>query len=135
MSSATPLPEKELFQSTFDWFLGHVESLALDPISCYESQGNYNVAHELWYFIRKDQLANVSSERLSTHQWAAVEDLCRSVANVPEFARRWTTLASESLENMENEAWVSGRAKARHLLTILSSGTAELDHDVSESPP
>ena len=134
MSNATPLPEDEVFHSLYGWFLGHVASLALDPEACCESQGNYNVAHELWYFIRNDQLPRNSGEILSAAQWAAVDDLCKSVAEVPENARRWTTFASESVENMRNDAWRPARVKAQYLLKVLAPITELLDRTAHEPP-
>jgi hypothetical protein len=119
MSTATPISQDEVFRSQYGWFLGHVASLALEPDACCESQGKYNVAHELWYFIRNDQLPRNVAGMLSEAQWTAVDDLCRSVAAVPKEARRWTTIASESVENMRNGAWRPCRAKAQDLLEIL----------------
>jgi len=74
MSNATPIPEDEVFRSKYEWFLGHVASLALEPEACCESQGNYNVAHELWHFIRKGELPLNPSEMMSAAQWAAVDE-------------------------------------------------------------
>lgn len=120
MSDTTPISEDEVCRSRYEWFLGHVASLALEPEACCESQGNYNVAHELWYFIRDGELPRNPSGMLSSAQWAAVDDLCRSVREVPDGARRWTTIASESVENMRNDAWKPARAKAQHLLEALT---------------
>lgn len=129
MSNGTPISEDEVFRSQYGWFLGHVASLALEPEACCESQGNYNVAYELWYFIRNDQLPRRATGMLSEVQWVAVDDLCRSVADVPEDARHWTTIAPESVENMRNDAWRICRSKARHLLEMLAPVTLLLSHE------
>lgn len=119
MSNPSLVTDEEALQAQYAWFLGHVASLALEPTACCESQGSYNVAHELWYFIRADEFAN-KSEVLAAAEWAAVEDLCRNVAAIPEGARRWTTIASESIENMSHPAWCPARSKAQHLLELLN---------------
>ena len=103
--------------------MGHVESLALEPEECCECQGHYNVAHELWYFIRSEQLPTNPPGLLSAEQSEAVEHLCRGVAAIPEEARRWTTIGAESLENMRHTAWVPVRAEAERLLTLLAPVT------------
>jgi len=118
-----PITAEEAFYSSYGWFMGHVESLALEPEACCESQGHYNVAHELWYFIRSEQLPTNPPRLLSPEQRENVESLCRSVAAIPEEARRWTTVAPESLENMRHEAWKPVRAQAQCLLALLAPVT------------
>ena len=129
MSNVTPIPEDEVFRAQYEWFIGHVASFALEAEACSESQGNYNVAHELWHFIRNGELPRNPSGMLSADQWAAVDDLCRSVEEVPEDARRWTTITSESVKNMRNAAWRSARAKAQHLLEVLAPVTQQLSYE------
>jgi hypothetical protein len=114
------MSEEEAFYSSYGWFIGHVESLALEPEACCESQGHYNVAHELWYFIRSEELPSNPPGLLSAEQREAVEHLCSSVAAIPEEARRWTTIRSESLENMRHTAWEPVRVEAQSLLALLA---------------
>lgn len=121
--SDVPMTAEEAFYSSYGWFVGHVESLALEPEACCESQGHYNVAHELWHFIRSERLHANPPGLLSAEQREDVESLCRSVAAIPEEARRWTTVAQESLENMRHEAWKPVRAEAQRLLALLAPVT------------
>ncbi len=113
---------QEAFYAEYDWFIGHVKSLAMSPEACSEDQGNYNVAHELWYFIsRADQMIHDPIKVMSEEQQAAVEVLIRTVEAIPEEARGWTTAAQESVENMRHGAWAAARVQAQKLLVTLTS--------------
>jgi hypothetical protein len=116
----SPITVEEAFYYSFDWFIRHVESLALEPQACCESQGHYNVAYELWYFIRSEQLPVGPHDFLTKEQREAVESLCRGVAALPEEARRRTTVAQESLENMSHIAWRPLREEAQRLVVLLA---------------
>ncbi len=112
---------EELFYIDYDWFIGHVQSLAISPEDCSEDQGNHNVAHELWYFIpRSDQMILDPIHVMTEDQLSAVRTLVHMVEAIPKDARRWTMIAQESVENMRHEAWENARAQANKVLRDLA---------------
>ena len=98
--SAKETPSEEvLFYSDFEWFIGHVKSLAMDAEACCADQGQFNVAHELFFFLSNPgRLIDDSHDILTAAQRVEIQSLVNLVAAIPEEARRWTTAASESLE-------------------------------------
>jgi hypothetical protein len=118
---ADSISEEESFYLEYDWFMGHVQSLAMSPEDCSEDQGNYNVAHELWYFIpQAKQMMLDPIQVMTEEQRAAVQTLVLIVEAIPEDARRWTTIAQESVENMRHETWKNARVQANKVLHDLA---------------
>ena len=115
------IDDEEAFYLEYDWFIGHVKSLAMNPEDCSNDQGNFNVAHELWYFLtRAEQMIQDPIKVLTKEQRFAVVELVRIVEAVPESARGWTTVAQMSIENMRHEAWNNARSQAKKVLQVLS---------------
>lgn len=115
------ISNEEKFYMDFDWFIGHVKSLAMNPEECCEDQGNFNVAHELWYFIpRGKELVSNPIHVMTEQQIIAVQKLLSMVEVIPEEARRWTKITHESVENMRNEVWSNARAQANIVLLELA---------------
>ncbi|MBI3712053.1 MAG: hypothetical protein HY253_03700 [Burkholderiales bacterium] len=113
--------EEESFYLEYDWLIGHVRSLAMSPEDCSEDQGNFNVAHELWYFISQAEHMILDPIQIMTEeQRASVQTLIHIVEAIPEDARRWTTIGQESVENMRHEAWNNARVQAKKVLRDLA---------------
>jgi hypothetical protein len=104
----------------YDWFIGHVQSLAMSPEDCCEDQGNYNVAHELWLFIPRGKILLNPPHGITEEQRLAVQELIYMVEEIPEEARRWTVIAQESVENMRHKAWRNARIQANIVLRELA---------------
>lgn len=118
---ADSISGEELFYLEYDWFIGHVRSLAMSPEDCSEDQGNYNVAHELWYFIPKVRLMISDPIQVMTEdQRKAIQARVQNVEAIPADARRWTTVAQESVENMRHIAWTDARVQANIVLRELA---------------
>ena len=112
---------EELFYLEYDWFIGHVQSLAMSPEDCSEDQGNYNAAYELWYFIpRVEQMISDPLQVMTEEQRTTMQMLVHIVEAIPKDARRLTTIAQESVDNMRHEAWVNARVQANKVLRNLA---------------
>lgn len=113
--------EEELFYSDFEWFISHVKSLAMDARACCDDQSQFNVAHELFFFLSNPgRLIDDSHDILTAAQRTQIQSLVNLVAAIPEEARRWTTVASESLENMRHAAWDDAREQAKTAMDALA---------------
>lgn len=113
---------EEAFYLEFGWFMGHVKSLAMSAEACCDDQGSYNLAHEIWYFLTTSQLMLQDPIGvMNPEQRALARDLVGSVQALPEDARRWTTVAQESINNMNHEAWTDARCHAKKLLASMAS--------------
>jgi len=116
----TPLREplaNDWFDADLNWFMGHVESLALPPDECCESQGNYFVAGELHYFLRQPlPFLEESRSLLSSEQIRSIEQLRASVEAVPVEARSGSPTATGSLKDMQHPAWREPRALAAEVM-------------------
>ena len=128
------LPEEELFYSEFEWFIGHVTSLAMDAQSCCADQGHFNVAHELFYFLTAPgRLIDDPRAILTAAQKEQIQLLVNLVAAIPEEARCWATADSESLANMQHAAWNNAREQAKVVLDALAPISIKMDEYYSRS--
>jgi hypothetical protein len=115
------ISKEELFYLNFDWFIGHVRSLALNAEECCLSQGDFNVAYELFYFLSEyTQLVDDPLTILMQYQKDEVSSFIQGVKRIPENARGWTTIKAESIENMRCSAWDDVRQHAEKLLEVLA---------------
>ena len=111
----------ESFYSDFDWYVGHVRSLAKSPEDCCADQENYLVAGELFYFLLSptrlidDPLGQVTAE-----QKLVVERLRDSIRLVPLKARSGGPTAAASLADMRQSSWDVPRRLANELLAVLA---------------
>lgn len=111
----------ELFCVDFDWYVGHVRSLAMSPEKCCADQGNYLVSGELFYFLlQPTQLIDDPLGQVTKEQKSAVERLREIVRLVPIEARSGGPTASESLVDMQQPSWDSPRRLANELLIVLA---------------
>jgi hypothetical protein len=96
---------------------------------CCNDQGNFNVAHELWYFITRDR-DNILADPLglmTNDQKTSVVAVCEAVTAVPETARGWATKSHESLANMKNVARERPRSLEKLAIRSLASVTEMKD--------
>lgn len=121
--------EAEAFFLEYHWFIQHMASLAMQAEACCDDQGNFNVAHELWYFITsaRDEILADPLGLMTNDQKTSVVAVCEAVTAVPEAARAWATKGHESLANMKNIAWERPRSLAKLAIDSLASVTATKD--------
>lgn len=118
----------ESFYSDFDWYVGHVRSLAKSPEGCCTDQGNYLVAGELFYFLLNPTLLiDDPLEQVTAEQKLAVERLRDSIRLVPLKARSGGPTAAASLADMRQPSWEVPRRLANELLAVLASLAAARD--------
>ena len=117
----------ELFYSTFDWFVGHLEAVAAEPAVASEMHGHYNVAYELWYFVGRERLVLSDPLHLfSDDVRASLVSAVQAVSAVPREARVWTTIVEESLTNLQHPAWIPARHVARDAMRLLAPAIAQM---------
>ncbi|MDP3832973.1 MAG: hypothetical protein Q8Q82_03350 [Hydrogenophaga sp.] len=108
------------FNSDLNWFMGHVQSLAMSPEECCAEQGNYLVAGELFYFLlQPTSLLESSRSLLSSAQIRAIEMLRDSVRLVPAEARSGPPSAAGSLTDMQHPSWQIPRSRAAKVMEIV----------------
>ncbi len=117
------IDKEEDFHLSYRAFIDELSALAQPAIEACELEGNYNVAHEFWYFVPNDYLLKNEIGLFNPEQVEAMEDLFKLIKKVPPEARSWTEIAEESLKNMSERAWEPIRAKAAILLNLLKPVT------------
>jgi hypothetical protein len=127
-SPEQPISLLESFYSDFDWYIGHVRSLAMSPEDCCADQGNYLVAGELFYFLlQPTQLIDDPLRRVTAEQKLAIEALRDSMRLVPLEARSGSPTAAASLADMRHPSWELPRRRANELLAVLAPLVAARD--------
>ena len=111
---------EENFYSAFEWFYEDLNALRHEPVEACALEGNYNVAHELWYLIPYDCFLDNSLGLFTPEQLELLADLFAEVRAIPPEARVWATSIEDSVNNMSHSAWSSARVKAQKLYICLA---------------
>ena len=134
--SPQELDALESFYIDFDWYVGHVRSLAMSPEDCCADQGGYLVAGELVYFLLEPtQLLDDPLGMVSSQQKFAVQKLRDSISLVPPDARSGGTAAAASLADMRHPSWELPRRLANELLAVLAPLEVARDAFYAKAPP
>jgi hypothetical protein len=119
------IPPIEAFHNSFYHFVETLEILAKDAEAQCEAMGDYNVAWELYHDVGVGEyLANSPQGQLSTQEASAIISLVRSVKDVPASELQGGAGRERNLSAMQHPAWLSLRAQASSLLTLLGPAIA-----------
>ena len=119
MESENQSEIEETFFLSFDWFYRELEALRHTPVKACELEGNFNVAHEIWYLLPNEHLLENPLGLFTQEQLNLLADLFNEVKSIPPEARIWTMVGAESVINMSHPAWNTAREKAQTIYLAL----------------
>lgn len=126
--------EQAMFYQDLQWFVLHVGAVAESPERASSLHGDFNVAHEFWYFVpRSESILNDPLHLMTMETRAAIARAIEAIKVVPEEARNWTKTKAGSIQNMNHIAWSSAREHAKEVMQLLAPVVAKM-HAFFELP-